>query len=235
MATQAGIITLSWSRLTGRTSGSGGTLGGPEIVITGCTLNSPDRRAELPTGPVASDASAHAPDAQKRRPPESTAAALLIGPENTSIRFVGASLKNRQPGSFGRFSGQLELASNDPCDGRLSIEIDMDSVSTEIPLLTKHLKRADFFDVEHFPKATFVSSRVEASKGEGATHMLTGNLTVHGVTRMLSIPARFAVSADRVVLDATIEVRQSEFGMERAARKTDDLVAVTVSARLARR
>ena len=203
-------------------------------IFTGCKLNSPDRRVELPTASVAPAASAHAPDAEKR-PPISTAAALLIGPENTSIRFVGASLANRQPGSFGHFNGQLELASNDPRDARLSIEIDMDSVSTGIPLLTKHLKRPDFLDVEHFPRATFVSSRVEAFRGEGATHVIVGNLTLHGVTRTLSIPARFAVSADLVALDATIEVRQSEFGMERAARKTNDVVAVTVSARLARR
>ena len=204
-------------------------------IITGCKLNSPDRRAELRTAYVAPAASAHAPDAQGPRSPDSSAARLLIGPENTSIRFVGASLANRQPGSFGRFDGRLELASNDPRDARLSIEIDMDSVSTGIPLLTKHLKRPDFLDVEHFPGATFVSSRVEAFRGEGATHVIVGNLTLHGVTRTLSIPARFAVSADLVALDATIDVRQSEFGMERAARKTDDVVAVTVSARLARR
>jgi polyisoprenoid-binding protein YceI len=204
------------------------------IIGTGCTLNSPGRRAELPTTHIAPLASASTPGVQAPRPPYSTAGALLIGPDNTSIRFVGASLKNRQPGSFGRFAGQMVLASNDPRDAWLSIEIDMDSVTTEIPLLTTHLKRTDFFDVEHFPKAIFISSRVEASTAEGATHMITGDLTVRGVTRILTIPARFAVSADQVALDATITVRQSEFGMERAARKTDDVVPVTVSTRLAR-
>jgi polyisoprenoid-binding protein YceI len=207
----------------------------PAIVASGCTLNSPGRRDALSTVPIAPVTSPHTPGAQGPRSPDSSAAGLLIGPENTSIRFVGTSLANRQPGSFGRFDGRLELASNDPSDARLSIDIDMNSVRTEIPLLTKHLKRKDFFDVEHFPKATFISSRVETSKVEGATHVLTGNLTVHGVTRTLSIPARFAVSAELVALDATIGVRQSDFGMERAARKTDDVVAVTVSARLARR
>jgi polyisoprenoid-binding protein YceI len=141
---------------------------------------------------------------------------------------------NRQPGSFSRFNGRLELATNDPCDSRLVIEIAMDSVATNIPLLTKHLKRADFFDVEHFPKATFVSTRVEASRATGATHVLTGNLTIHGVTRTVSIPARFAVSANLVALDATLEIRQSEFGMEKAARKTDDIVPITISSRLPR-
>jgi polyisoprenoid-binding protein YceI len=199
------------------------------IVGAGCTLNSPARRSELSTAP-----SAPAPSVPGSRSPVPTAAALLIGPENTSIRFVGASLATRQPGSFGRFEGQLELASNDPCDARLSIEIAMDSVNTRIPLLTKHLKRADFFDVEHYPKATFVSSRIEPSKDKDATHVLAGNLTIHGVTRPLSIPARFAVSADLVTLDAAFKVNQSDFGMEKAAKKSDDVVSVTLSARLAR-
>jgi polyisoprenoid-binding protein YceI len=205
------------------------------IVGAGCALNSPDGRAAFPTRRLSSNASVPAPNAPGPRPPNATATALLMSPENTSIRFVGASLMNRQSGSFTRFGGQLELASNDPRDARLSIEIEMDSVSTEIPLLTKHLKRPDFFDVEHFPKATFVSSRIEASKHEGATHSIIGNLTVHGITRTLAIPARFAVSADLVAIDAAFELRQSEFGMARAARKTGDIVPVTLSARLARR
>jgi polyisoprenoid-binding protein YceI len=205
------------------------------IVGIGCTLNSQGRPAELPTATIAPVTSVPTPSVERQHPPDSMGGTLLIGPENTSIRFVGASLKNRQPGSFGRFNGQMVLTSDDPRDAWLSIEIDMDSVTTEIPLLTKHLKRTDFFDVEHFPKATFVSIRVEASTAEGATHVITGGLTVHGVTRTVTIPAQFAVSAEQVALDATIALRQSDFGMESAARKTDDVVPITVSTRLARR
>jgi polyisoprenoid-binding protein YceI len=204
------------------------------IVAAGCALSSPDRDGERPSAPVKPVTAAHAPTAPVPKASNSTAAALAIGPDNTSIRFVGASLVNRQPGTFSRFNGRLELATNDPCDSRLVIEIAMDSVATNIPLLTKHLKRADFFDVEHFPKATFVSTRVEASRATGATHVLTGNLTIHGVTRTVSIPARFAVSANLVALDATLEIRQSEFGMEKAAHKTDDIVPITISSRLPR-
>jgi polyisoprenoid-binding protein YceI len=111
----------------------------------------------------------------------------------------------------------------------------MDSVTTKIPLLTKHLKRPDFFDVEHYPVATFVSRRIDLSTSEGASHVITGDLTIHGVTRGVAIPARIAVSPDQVELHATISVRQSEFGMEKAARKSDDLVPVTISARIVRR
>jgi polyisoprenoid-binding protein YceI len=212
-----------------------GTVFLSSIVATGCALCSPGRDGERPSAPVKPATAAHAPTAPVPTASDSTAAAALaIGPDNTSIRFVGASLVNRQPGTFSRFSGRLEFATNDPCDSRLVIEIAMDSVATNIPLLTKHLKRADFFDVEHFPKATFVSTRVEASRAAGATHVLTGSLTIHGVTRTLSIPARFAVSDDLVALDATLEVRQSEFGMEKAARKSDDIVPITLSSRLVR-
>jgi polyisoprenoid-binding protein YceI len=206
------------------------------IVGGGCALDSQGRRAEPPAAaPIATATSAAMSGVQEMRTAVPTGGALRIGPENTAIRFVGSNLMSKQPGSFGAFDGRMELASDDPRDARLSIEIDMDSVSTRIPLLTKHLKRPDFFDVEHFPTARFVSRGIERSIEAGSTHVITGDLTLHGVTRTLAIPARFDVSADRVSLEASITVHQSEFGMEKAARKTDDAVPVTISAQLARR
>ena len=206
------------------------------VVVGGCSMAERGRKSQAPvapaiapeTSPVGTEALASPSDAT------SNAGALAIDPRNTSIGFVGAALMNKQPGSFERFRGSMELGSDDPRDARLTIEIDMDSVSTRIPLLTKHLKRADFLDVEHFPKATFVSTRIEPSADGNATHVITGDMTIHGVTRTLAIPATIRVSADRVALQATIPVRQSEFGMEKAAKKTDDLVPVTVAIQIAR-
>ena len=197
------------------------------LVCAGCAIGSRNRQPRpssvpfAPASAVASpqSASAVAPQVSAASRPDPTPTALVMGPENTTIGFMGASLMNRQPGSFGRFQGQLDLPSDDPADARLSIEINMDSVTTKIPLLTKHLKRPDFFDVEHYPTASFVSSRFEPSAADGSTHMIMGAITIHGVTRNVAVPARFVMSPDHVALDATIDVRQSDFGMAAAARK----------------
>lgn len=161
-------------------------------------------------------------------------AGLRIGPRNTAISFIGANLITKHTGSFERFEGRIQIDSDDPRDARLSFTIDMDSISTNIFLLTNHLKRADFLDVEHYPEATFVSSKVMQVPGGGVNHIITGEMTIHGVTRTLEIPARLAITAKLVSLDATIDLHQSEFGMEEAAKKTDDVVRVSVSCRIRR-
>ena len=198
------------------------------IVGTGCALTSQGRRAELPTAPIAPTTSVQGP-----RRTDSTSGTLMIGPENTSIRFVGASLKNRQPGSFSNFDEQMELISNNPRDARLSIEIYMDSVVTQIPLLTKHLERVDFFDVDHYPKAMFLSSRVEASTAEGATHMIIGELTLHGVSRDIHVPFSFRTADEQgkpagYLLGKTA-LKRLDFGVGQGDYKSTEWVGNDVS------
>ena len=160
---------------------------------------------------------------------------VSLGPENTSISFVGSSLLSKQAGSFDNFDGRIEFESDDPQEARISLTIEMDSLSTNISLLTNHLKRADFLDVEHYPQAKFVSKRILQVPGGGVNHTITGDMTIHGVTKTLEIPARISIADKLVSLDATFDLHQSEFGMEKGAKKTDDVVPVTVSARVRRR
>jgi polyisoprenoid-binding protein YceI len=93
---------------------------------------------------------------------------LSLNPQNTRITFVGSAGPMSHSGSFTRFEGQMYFPTDDPRDARLTIEIDQASVHTNISLLTRHLKGKDFFDVEKYPKANFMSDRIEPSAaGEG--------------------------------------------------------------------
>lgn len=58
---------------------------------------------------------------------------------------------------------------------------------------------------------------------------MSGKLTLHGVQRPVSFPARIAVTPEEVSFDATMTVRQTDFGMTEAAKKAKDDVQVTVS------
>ena len=64
---------------------------------------------------------------------------------------------------------------------------------------------------------------------------MAGQLTLHGVQRPVAFPARVAIAPEEVSFDATLTVRQTEFGMAEAAKKTKDEVPVTVSIRGRRR
>ena len=106
----------------------------------------------------------------------------------------------------------------------------MDSTATKIGLLTKHLKAEDFFDVAHYPKAEIVLDSISPS-GEAGRYQVSGKLTLHGVQRPVAFSARIALTHEEVSFDATMTIRQTEFGMTEAAKKTKDEVPVTVSIR----
>ncbi len=159
---------------------------------------------------------------------------LPLTPDNTTLSFVGSSARATQPGGFDKFSGTLTLPGDDPTAARIALTIDMDSTRTDIPTLTQHLKSADFFDVARFPRASFVSTHIERSMAPGATHVITGEMTFHGVTRAVSIPATFTVTPETVRLDGKFTLRQSAFGMEIGPKVTNDEVPVTISIRIPR-
>jgi polyisoprenoid-binding protein YceI len=110
----------------------------------------------------------------------------------------------------------------------------MDSTTTNIALLTRHLKSKDFFDVKQYPRSGFVSTSIQPSTTPEATHVITGNLMLHGVTRAISAPANISLANGVLTLSSRFVIRQSEFGMTEALKKSKDEVPITVSIRAAR-
>jgi polyisoprenoid-binding protein YceI len=166
-------------------------------------------------------------------PTTATSGRLLLSPQNSRITFIGSTLLSSHEGTFTQFTGRLDRPGSDPKDAQFRVEIEMDSVFTKVPLLTKDLKASDFFDVAKYPESTFVSTRIQSSVASGSNYIITGNFTIHGITRALSFPARFDIDPKSIRLDATLDIRQSDFSMKSARTTTDD-VPVTVSCRIVR-
>jgi polyisoprenoid-binding protein YceI len=155
---------------------------------------------------------------------------------NTRVTFVGTAGPTSHEGGFDQLSGGWSLATEDPKDSRLSVQIETASVRTRIGLMTTHLKREDFFDVKQFPTATFSSTRIEPQTGPaGTNYQVTGNFTIHGVTQAMTFPARIAITSEAVSLDARLIFSQTAFGMAKSAEKTRDEVPVTISVNASRR
>jgi polyisoprenoid-binding protein YceI len=98
----------------------------------------------------------------------------------------------------------------------VSINIKSDSITTDTPDLTKHLKTADFFDVAKYPEAKFVSTAIKAGGEGGASHTVTGNLTLHGVTKSVTFPATINVTPDVATVDSTFSINRKDFGINYA-------------------
>ncbi|WP_158702937.1 YceI family protein [Allosphingosinicella vermicomposti] len=97
-------------------------------------------------------------------------------------------------GEFTDFDAQLTLDGANPENSKLNVTIDVDSVDTHDDALDGHLKKADFFDVEKFPKATFTSTKVERTGPTTAT--VTGDLNLHGVTKPVTLAVTLNKAAD---------------------------------------
>ena len=160
--------------------------------------------------------------AQVASPQNAQGQKYQITPQNSKIDFVGSKVTGSENGSFGNFSGQVDYTGA-PENSRVNITINMNSVTTQSAGLDKHLKTADFFDVEKYPQATFVSTAIKPGGDKGATHTITGNLTMHGVTKAITFPATIAVTPDTATVDSSFSVNRKDFGINYAGA-ADNLI-----------
>lgn len=146
----------------------------------------------------------------------------LITPGNSKIEFVGSKVTGSHNGLFGKFSGAIDYTGQ-PEKSPVTITIDLDSLTTDDPKLTNHLKTADFFDVAKYPQATFESTEIKAGGDKGATHTITGNLNLHGVTKSITFPATIAVTPTAITVDSSFAINRKEFGINYAGA-SDNLI-----------
>ncbi len=105
---------------------------------------------------------------------------------HSSIAFsVRHLLVAKVRGRFQTWNGALQLDEKDLTKSSVAITIDASSVDTNEAKRDAHLRSPDFFDVEHHPTVTFVSSRVEVESDERLR--VTGDLTIRGVTQPVTL------------------------------------------------
>jgi polyisoprenoid-binding protein YceI len=144
-----------------------------------------------------------------------------LGPENSKVEFVAAKVTRSHNGAFKDFTGSLLLENSSPENSRVTIDIQMNSVVTDEPDLTKHLQTPDFFDVAKYPKATFTSTKIEPAGG--SNYNVTGNLDLHGVKKSIKFPATITVAPDSVSVSAEFSINRQDFKLVYPG-KADDLI-----------
>ena len=120
-------------------------------------------------------------------------------------------------GTFDTLSGSFTYDPDAGPEGQsISVEIDTASVDTSHAERDKHLRSADFLNVDAFPTATFVSTGYEGD-AEGGT--MTGDLTLHGVTKEIAIAVKTVGEGKdpwggyRAGFEGTVSLTRKDFGM----------------------
>jgi polyisoprenoid-binding protein YceI len=119
-------------------------------------------------------------------------------------------------GKFTKFSGALEVDDADMTKSKVSVDVDVTSIDTAEEKRDGHLKSPDFFDVEKFPKAHFVSKSI---KKNGDNYDVTGDLTLHGVTKEITLHSTFEGigkdpwGGDRIAFQGKTTIVRDDFGL----------------------
>ena len=139
-----------------------------------------------------------------------------IDPTHSEVGFVVRHVMvSKVKGVFSKFDGVITV-DEDPLRSRVEATIDASSIDTREPQRDAHLRSSDFFDVETHPEIRFVSTAV-APDGDDFT--VTGDLTIHGVTRQVALSLEFnGVAPDpwgglRAGFSASTEISRADFGI----------------------
>jgi polyisoprenoid-binding protein YceI len=141
-----------------------------------------------------------------------------IDPAHTTIGFTARhAMVTNVKGKFLDFTGTLHLDGADPARSAAVLDIVMDSIDTGSADRDGHLRSADFFKTDEFPKMTFRSTAAESLGGDD--YRITGDLTILGTTRPISIDLEFNGAAkdpfgnERVGFEGKAEIKRSEWGL----------------------
>jgi polyisoprenoid-binding protein YceI len=122
-------------------------------------------------------------------------------------------------GEFTDLAGSI-LIDEEPTNSSVNVTIQTASFNSRDEGRDAHVKSADFLDVEQFPTMTFVSTAVAA---DGEDWVITGDLTIKGVTRSVTLETEFEGAItdpyefERIAFSAETEIDRTDFGLDFSA------------------
>jgi polyisoprenoid-binding protein YceI len=181
-------------------------------ALAGCAKNPAE---DVPKADVSSSTNAPAGS-----PSAAGGKTYAFGPNGSSIEFTGSKVTGSHKGGFGQFAGELHVVNGKVADTGNKLVINTTSIWSDNDRLTGHLKTPDFFDVAKYPTATFETSTVAQTPSNS---IVAGNLTLHGITKHISFPAKVQVSDQAVDVSAQFFINRFDFEMKYPG-KADDLI-----------
>ena len=150
--------------------------------------------------------------------PSSLTGAYTLDPAHTRIGFVARhAMVTKVRGSFNEFTGSGYLDAENPGNSHVELTITAASIDTRNADRDAHLRSNDFFDMETYPQITFSSTAIVQTAD--ATFQVTGDLTIKGVTRPVTIDFDYSGAAvdpygnQRIGFEGSTSVNRKDWGV----------------------
>jgi polyisoprenoid-binding protein YceI len=169
-----------------------------------------------------------------------------VDPAHTSVVFSIGHLKSMGNanvpvsytyGMFRKLGGNFVLDRANPAGCQFQFAIDAGSIDTNDVKRDEHLKSPDFFNAREFPQISFQSTACELTQQPDGklVYNLTGNLSLLGETRQVTLPVEFIGEGEspfgdyRLGFHSQFTLKRSDFGMAGMTEMVGDAVGITVS------
>jgi polyisoprenoid-binding protein YceI len=143
-------------------------------------------------------------------------ATFKVNQPHSSVGFTIRHFVSEVPGRFKDFGGSIKYDKDNPANSSVQFTVQAASISTDNPDRDKHLSSPDFFDVQKYPTLTFVSTSVKPR--DAKTLDVTGDFTMHGVTKRITIPVTVQGSlktpqGEKAGFRANFSVNRMDYGV----------------------
>jgi polyisoprenoid-binding protein YceI len=139
-----------------------------------------------------------------------------VDPVHSSVGFSIRHFVSEVDGRFREFEGTIKYDKQNPAASSVQFTIQATSLDTDNPDRDKHLRSPDFFDVQKYPTLSFASTSVAPK--DANTLNVTGNFTLRGVTKQLTIPVAVLGTAktpmgERAGFKTSFTINRMDYGV----------------------
>lgn len=158
-----------------------------------------------------------------------------LDPHHTMVLFSWNHFGYSNPtADLGLGDGTLVFDEQHPAKSSVEVTLPLADLDTHVPALDEHLKKPDFLDAGKYPTVTFKSTKVQPLGGH--KFKVTGDLTVHGVTRPVVLAATLnkigphpMSKAQSIGFDATASIKRSDFGVGAYVPSVSDEITIRIT------
>jgi len=130
----------------------------------------------------------------------------------SKVRFVIKNFGINTGGTFEGLAGSILFDPANLTSASFNVSVEAKTVNTDMEGRDNHLRKAEYFDVEKYPKISFRSTRITTTNKEGYLYMF-GVITIKNVSKEVSFPFKQTSKDDGVLFEGEFKLNRLDFGV----------------------